>query len=117
MRPLLHWLRSFVLMSTVMLMVGVSAWASPQATQGPEAVAPAWACHDAASNTDAANDHGTSGLDMPLPSAAIDDDRAELDVMHGLNVPALLPDTHPPLAPAPDPADNWPGLPLRPPKH
>ena len=117
MRPLLHWLRSFVLMSTVMLMVGVSAWASPQATQGPEAVAPAWACHDAASNTDAANDHGTSGLDMSLPSAAIDDDRAELDVMHGLIVPALLPDTHPPLAPAPDPADNWPGLPLRPPKH
>lgn len=103
-------------MFTVTMMVGVSAWASPSTQQAAEAVVQAWSCDHMASDTDAANDRGTNGFNKALRLVTIDDDRAELDVMHSLNVPDLLPDTHPPLAPAPGPADNWPGLPLRPPR-
>lgn len=116
MRPLLHWLRSAVLMFAVMMTVGVSAWASPLVKQGAKAEVPAWSWHQLAPDTDAANDSGQIGLNTALRLVVIDDDRAELDVMHSLTVPDLLPDTHPPLAPAPGPADNWPGLPLRPPR-
>lgn len=117
MRPLLHWLRSFVLMSALMTMVGMTAWASPHAKQTAEAPALGWACHPSASDTDVVRDTDTAKPNAALPSVSMDDDRAELDVMHELNVPAPRPDTHPPLALALDPADNWPGLPLRPPKH
>ena len=106
-----------MLMTAVMMTVASSAWATPSTQQGTGGLGSAWSCPHAASDADAADDRGPSKLNTAPPSVSIDDERAELDVMHGLNVPAPLADTHPPLAPALDPADNWPGLPLRPPKH
>lgn len=106
-----------MLMAAVMMTVVSGAWAAPSTQQGTEGLGSAWSCADAASEADAADDGGPSKPNTAPLSVSIDDERAELDVMHGLNVPAPLADTHPPLAPALDPADNWPGLPLRPPKH
>lgn len=117
MRPLLHWLRSLMLMLTVTMTVSFNAWGSPQAQHGAQTAEPSWHCLQQAVAQADANEHSAAGIHPLMHSAFIDDDRAELDVMHGLDVPTLLPDTHPPLASALDPADNWPGLPLRPPRH
>jgi hypothetical protein len=106
-----------MLMLTVTMTVSFSAWGSPQAQRGAQATEPSWHCSQQAVDQEQAHQHTAAKSHPLLHSASIDDDRAELDVMHALLVPTLLPDTHPPLASALDPADNWPGLPLRPPRH
>jgi hypothetical protein len=107
-----------MLMIAVMMMAGSDTSAHPQqARQDVGEVAFAWASLHAAPDTEAANDPGSSKPNTAPPSVSVDDERSELGVMHGLSVPALLTNAHPPLASALDPADNWPGLPLRPPKH
>jgi len=112
MRPALLWLRTFILITTVMLTMGKGAWAF-DADAGPSHDAPGgWTCvlEDPQQNKgdDAAQDRHTF--------AGGEDERGELLILHKLWLPATHPEVHPAILAGVRHAHPWLSLPLRPPQ-
>lgn len=112
MRPALHWLRTLILLTIVMLTMGKAAWA----LESPASLSPVvdgWNCvldePQSQQGTDADQDRHT------FPGG--DDDRGELLMPITPWQPVLQPDTHPSVMPDHQPPLPWLSLPLRPPQR
>lgn len=113
MRPALLWLRTLVLLTTVLLAMGKTAWALEAAPDLTPDAQVGWTCvvddpsHERSDQADP-DRHTFSGGD---------DDRGELPVVHILWTPSLPPDAHPAIPADQRPAHPWLSLPLRPPQR
>lgn len=113
MRPALLWLRTLVILATVMLTMGKGAWALTAVEQADptEAVA-TWCCEqeEATPSEDGAPEHKHHA------SPGGDEDRSELLIPHQPWQPAPLTGTHPALPADLSPVQPWLSMPLRPPR-
>ena len=113
MRPALLWLRTLVILATVLLTMGKGAWALESVPAALPDALDGWVCvlddpqHDTGGEADP-DRHTFSGGD---------DDRGELLILHKPWVPSTHPDAHPAALADLGPAHPWLSLPLRPPQR
>lgn len=111
MRPALNWLRTLVLLSTVLMTMGKAAWALESPSHPPHAI-DGWACMVEEPQSEQG---GESDQDRHTFSGG-DDDRGELLMLPSPWQPVLPPDAHPTVMPGHHPPLPWLSLPLRPPQ-
>ncbi len=112
MRPALLWLRTLILLTTVMLTMGKGAWAF-EAASGP--------LHEASADAicvveDAQHDKGDGSEPDRHTFSGGDDERGELLILHKPWVPSTHPEAHPAILADLGPVHPWLSLPLRPPQ-
>lgn len=111
MRPALNWLRTLVLLTTVMLTMGKAAWALESTAHTPATI-DVWSC----TVEEPASPQGNEADQDRHTFPGGDDDRGELLMPITPWQPVLQPDTHPSVMPDHQPPLPWLSLPLRPPQ-
>ena len=119
MRPALLWLRTLVILATVLLTMGKGAWALTSADQFDQTEAvDTWCCQqeELAELTEVAPSDEAAPERKQHVCPGGDEDRGELMIPHQPWKPAPLIGTHPPIPADLSPVQPWLSLPLRPPK-
>lgn len=112
MRPALLWLRTLIILTTVMLTMGKGAWALEiTPATGPEAP-DRWVCV----LEDPQQDRGGDAEQDRHTFSGGDDDRGELLILPKPWVPSTRPEGHPAILTDLGPIQPWLSLPLRPPR-
>lgn len=111
MRPALLWLRTLIVLATVMLTMGEAAWAMTTAER--ETTIEACTCVEAEVTP---SDKVAPEQDRyALPCG--DEDRSELLILPEPWLPTPMIGTHPAMPADLSPVQPWLSLPLRPPRH
>ena len=112
MRPALLWLRTLILLTTVLLTMGKGAWAFDAAPGLSHDTPSGWTCV----LEDPLHDQGGEAEPDRHTFSGGDDDRGELLILHKPWLPSSPPDAHPAILADLRPAHPWLSLPLRPPQ-
>ncbi len=112
MRPALLWLRTLILLTTVMLTMGKGAWAFDAEPGLPHDTSAGWSCV----LEDPQQDRGGEAESDRHTFSGGDDDRGELLILHKPWVPLTHPEAHPAILADLGPVQPWLSLPLRPPR-